>query len=61
MMTDVEMTDDEVAAQIVRADCFIEQLRRDHRNGYRSCEPCAPTLSVAGFAGSPRRLTRCRS
>ncbi|MBR0694075.1 hypothetical protein [Bradyrhizobium lablabi] len=26
-MTDVEMTDDEVAAQIARADCFIERLR----------------------------------
>ena len=27
MMTDVEMTDDEVRQQVGRADCFIEQLR----------------------------------
>jgi hypothetical protein len=27
MMTDVEMTDDEVRQQVERADCFIEQLR----------------------------------
>ncbi len=27
MMTDIEMTDDEVRQQVKRADCFIEQLR----------------------------------
>ena len=27
MITDVEMTDDEVRQQVERADCFIEQLR----------------------------------
>jgi len=39
MMTDVETTDDEVAAQVERADCLIEQLRdANRRNGCGSCE-----------------------
>ena len=61
MMTDVEMTDAEVAAQIARADCFIEQLREavattvvdpaslcadDHRRGL---ERIAATLDAVPY------------
>ena len=35
MMTDVEMTDAEVADQIERADRFIERLPRDDRGDGR--------------------------
>ena len=35
MMTDAEMTDDEVADQIERADRFIAQLPRDDRGDGR--------------------------
>ena len=61
MMTDVEMTDDEVRQQVERADCFIEQLRDaitatvvdpasacadDHRRGLQRA---AATLDAVPF------------
>ena len=61
MMTDVEMADAEVATQIARADCFIEQLREavattvvdpaslcvnDHRRGL---ERIAATLDAVPY------------
>jgi hypothetical protein len=59
MMTDVEMTDDEVRQQIERADCFIEQLRDAITARLSILRACAPTISVAGFNGSLTRWTRC--
>jgi hypothetical protein len=50
----VEMTDEEVADQVGRADRFIEQLR-----DAITATVVDPASYVAGFSGSPRRWTRC--
>jgi hypothetical protein len=55
------MADAEVADQIERADCFIEQLRNAITATMSILRACAPTLNVAGFNGSPPRWTGSRS
>jgi hypothetical protein len=48
----VEMTDEEVADQVGRADRFIEQLR-----DAITATVVDPASYVAGFSGSPRRAS----
>ena len=59
MTAAAEMTDEEVRQQIERTDRFREALRDAIRAS--AVDPCAPTLNVAGCAGSLTRWTRCPS
>ena len=60
MMTG-EMTDAEVAAQIERADRFMENLRELIASTVLILPAPAPINSIAGLSGSRRPSIRCRS
>ena len=59
MMTDAEMTDDEVRQQVERADRFIEQLREAvNATAVDPASPCADA-SHRGLRRIADTLTRC--